>query len=85
MAKAGTGDVAVGAEEDSIGQRPNSFEWRPRRGEGSAEKDMGRPGDLGTPTALRCEGMAGAIERDGSRGECGSGKGERGIVFFLRS
>jgi hypothetical protein len=49
------------------------------------ENAIGRPGDLGTPAALRCEGMAGAAERDGSKGECESGEGERGIGFFLRS
>jgi hypothetical protein len=46
---------------------------------------MGRPGDLGTPATLRCEGTTGAAERDGSRGKCESGEGERGIGFFLRS
>jgi hypothetical protein len=35
-----------------------------------AKKAMGRPGDLGTPAVLWCEGTAGAAERDGSRGEC---------------
>jgi hypothetical protein len=29
------------------------------------EKAMGRPGDLGTPAALRCEGMAGAASSFG--------------------
>jgi hypothetical protein len=46
---------------------------------------MGRSGDLGTPTVLWCDGTAEAAKRDGSRGECGSGKGEMGIGFFLRS
>jgi hypothetical protein len=55
MENAGTSNAAVGAEEDGVGRRPDSFERRPRRGEGSVEKAMGRPGDIGTPTALRCE------------------------------
>jgi hypothetical protein len=85
MSNASTGDATVGAEQDGVGRRPDSFERQPRCEEGSVEKAMGRPGDLGTPTALRCEGTAGAAERDGSRGECESGEGEIGIGFFLRS
>jgi hypothetical protein len=54
-----------------------------RREEGSAEKAMGRPFYLGTHAALWREGTAGAVERDGSKGECD--EGERGIGFFLRS
>jgi hypothetical protein len=46
---------------------------------------MGRPFYLGTHAALWREGTAGAVERDGSRGECESDEGERGIGFFLRS
>jgi hypothetical protein len=38
MEKASTGDAATGEEEDGVGQRPVSSEWRPRRGGGSAEK-----------------------------------------------
>jgi hypothetical protein len=85
MANAGTGDATVGAEEDDVGWCPYSFERRPQHKEGSAEKAMGRPGDLGTPAALRCEGTTRAAERDGSRGECESGEGEMGIGFFLSS
>jgi hypothetical protein len=85
MAKVGTGDAIVGTEKDGVGRRPVSFERRPRREEGGAEKAMGRPGDLGTPATLRCKGTAGATERDGSSSKCESGEGERVIDFFLRS
>jgi hypothetical protein len=64
---------------------PDSFERQPRRGEGSTEKAMGRPGDLGTPTTLWCEGMAGRQSEMGVEASARAGKGERGIGFFLQS
>jgi hypothetical protein len=72
MAKASTGDAAIGARTASS-DGPD------------AENSMGRPDDIGTSTMLRCDGTAEVAKRDGSRGECGSGEGEMGIGFFLRS
>jgi hypothetical protein len=85
MAKAGTSNAVVRAEDDIVGRCPGSFERRPRRGEGSAEKATGRPGDLGTPAALWCEGTDGRQSEMGEEVSARAGKGERGIGFFLQS